>query len=321
YLSGAIVRLGATPAAGWGFAGWSGDADCANGSVTMDANKACTATFTLNTYLLSVSKDGTGSGSVTSTPAGIACGADCSETYAYGRAVTLTATADTGSTFTGWTGAGCSGVGDCTVTIDAARSVTAIFAAAGPGVYHLYLPVVARAFVHAPDLVVSSVTVSGNSVQVVIENHGNMAVPVNSTNEFWVDLYVNPNPLPSGVNQTWNDGRSTQGIAWGVTQDALPALGPGGVLTLTLGDKYYSPDLSNYSSLAPATPIYVQVDSFNTDTAYGAVLESHEITGSAYNNIIGPVLSPSVANGEAVLAPPVIHDQQPAPSGHLPRRP
>ena len=62
------------------------------------------------TTLLTVSKSGTGAGTVSSTPAGIHCGADCTETLAFGTAVTLTADASTGSVFTGWSGGGCSGL-------------------------------------------------------------------------------------------------------------------------------------------------------------------------------------------------------------------
>jgi hypothetical protein len=80
-------------------------------------------------YPLSVSLDGTGSGTVTSNPAGIDCGSDCSENYASGTLVTLSAAADPGSTFTGWSGEGCSGTGTCVVTMDAPRSVTATFTA------------------------------------------------------------------------------------------------------------------------------------------------------------------------------------------------
>ncbi len=70
---------------------------------------------------------GDGSGSVSSSPAGIDCGTDCSEAYDDGTLVTLTAVADTGSDFSGWSGEGCSGTGTCQVTMDAARSVTATF--------------------------------------------------------------------------------------------------------------------------------------------------------------------------------------------------
>jgi hypothetical protein len=80
---------------------------------------------------LTVAKSGAGSGTVTSSPAGINCGGDCSESYASGTGVTLTAAAAAGSTFAGWSGA-CSGTGSCAVTMSAARSVTATFNAATP---------------------------------------------------------------------------------------------------------------------------------------------------------------------------------------------
>lgn len=44
-----------------------------------------------------------------------------------GAVVTLTASAYPGAFFSGWTGEGCSGSGTCAVTMDASRSVTAIF--------------------------------------------------------------------------------------------------------------------------------------------------------------------------------------------------
>ncbi|MBI4827042.1 MAG: hypothetical protein HY807_11600, partial [Nitrospirae bacterium] len=42
-----VVTLTATPSTGSTFAGWSGDADCTDGSVTMIGEANCTATFTL----------------------------------------------------------------------------------------------------------------------------------------------------------------------------------------------------------------------------------------------------------------------------------
>jgi hypothetical protein len=89
-------------------------------------------------YLLSVTKTGVGSGTVTSSTSGtvsgnltpINCGSVCSAVFtssAYGgSSVTLTATPATGSVFTSWSGA-CSGTGACTVTMNNARSVSATF--------------------------------------------------------------------------------------------------------------------------------------------------------------------------------------------------
>ncbi len=107
------------------FAGWSGDADCSDGSVTMDSDVSCTATFDIETHTLSVATAGTGGGTVTSLPSGINCPGDCSEDYDSGQSVTLTPTPDGTSTFAGWSGdADCS---DGTVTINSNVSCTAAF--------------------------------------------------------------------------------------------------------------------------------------------------------------------------------------------------
>jgi hypothetical protein len=127
YYFNTVVTLTATPDADSDFDGWSGDADCTDGSVTMDGFKFCWATFTLKTFTLTASKDGTGSGTVTSVPAGINCGIDCSEVYEINTLVNLTATADTGSTFTGWSG---SDGDECTtgsINMIADKSCTATF--------------------------------------------------------------------------------------------------------------------------------------------------------------------------------------------------
>jgi hypothetical protein len=66
-----------------------------------------------------------GSGSVTSAPAGITCGADCFEPYLSGTVVTLTPTADAGASFIDWTGdPDCA---DGVVTVSGAISCTANF--------------------------------------------------------------------------------------------------------------------------------------------------------------------------------------------------
>lgn len=55
-------------------------------------------------FLLTVQKEGSGSGSVVSTPLGIACGTDCTEVYFNGTVVTLFPNASPGSEFIGWRG-------------------------------------------------------------------------------------------------------------------------------------------------------------------------------------------------------------------------
>jgi endoglucanase len=77
-----------------------------------------------------VTKAGTGTGTVTSSPAGINCGSTCTATYANGTTVMLTATAGTKSRFSGWTG-DCTGRSTCVVTMNANRAVTATFTRKG----------------------------------------------------------------------------------------------------------------------------------------------------------------------------------------------
>ncbi|KAA3659740.1 MAG: DUF11 domain-containing protein, partial [Chloroflexi bacterium] len=144
----------------------------------------------------------------------------------------------------------------------------------------LYLPAIFNNFSATPDLVVRSITAATNNVQVVIENQGSGLV----TEEFWVDVYFNPVPPPSGPNQTI-DTLGVEGVIWGVTSSALP-LKPGETLTLTVGDLYYDANGSNFSgTIMVGTEIYAQVDSANAATTYGAVLETHELYPDVYNNI------------------------------------
>lgn len=77
-------------------------------------------------YTLAVAKLGKGSGTVTSSSNGINCGKDCSESYTFGKTVTLTASPSSGSTFSSWSGA-CSGTRTCIVVMNAAKSVAATF--------------------------------------------------------------------------------------------------------------------------------------------------------------------------------------------------
>lgn len=80
------------------------------------------------TQQLSVTLVGTGSGVVTSSPAGINCGAICSATFNSGVLITLNAVPDATSVYTGWNGCDNSSGASCTVTLtNASRAVTATF--------------------------------------------------------------------------------------------------------------------------------------------------------------------------------------------------
>ena len=118
YTAGTVVSLTPSPAPNFQFAGWSGACSgpgtC---SVTMDAAKSVTATFTLKQFVLSIGTVGSGTVSANPLPVG--------GTYGAGTVVTLTATPATNFQFTGWSGA-CTG-SSCILTMDAAKSVTATF--------------------------------------------------------------------------------------------------------------------------------------------------------------------------------------------------
>ena len=83
-------------------------------------------TGNVTTNPLTVTRAGTGSGTVTSSPAKIDCGATCSASFPSGTVVSLTATPARGSLFAGWSGV-CSGTASCSVTMDEAKNVTATF--------------------------------------------------------------------------------------------------------------------------------------------------------------------------------------------------
>jgi hypothetical protein len=76
---------------------------------------------------LTVSKTGTGSGEVTSTPVGVACGAHCQAGFQENVKVTLKATAAGGSLFARWEGCEAEPGGECEVAMSAAKTVTAVF--------------------------------------------------------------------------------------------------------------------------------------------------------------------------------------------------
>ncbi len=131
YESGATVVLTATPGVGYVFSGWSGSATGTTNplTVTMNANKSITATFTSTsptTYTLSTSvTSGASTGSITVNP-------DL-PSYTSGATVLLTAVPADGYVFMGWGGSASGTVNPLTITMNANKSVTATFAAESGG--------------------------------------------------------------------------------------------------------------------------------------------------------------------------------------------
>jgi uncharacterized repeat protein (TIGR01451 family) len=168
----------------------------------------------------------------------------------------------------------------------------------------LFLPLIVKGSVAAPDLVVDDIIATSNAVTVTIRNQGNASVPDNAAYEFWVDLYVNPSHVP-GYNETCQT-MGCEGAAWGVTSSAtaLPTLlpiAPGEVVTLTTGGDYYWPSKETINwPLTPGDAVYAQVDSSNAATSYGTVLENHEIAGGPYNNVSGQF----TVQGAGAASPP-----------------
>ncbi|HZF68051.1 MAG TPA: hypothetical protein VEZ47_08440 [Gemmatirosa sp.] len=135
FPASATVSLRFTAGALSAFGGWSGAcAEAAACSLTLDQSRTVTATFRrLPPQALTITGGGTGSGTVTSQPAGLACTVEsgghrggCSGAFDAGTVVTLQATPDSLSDFAGWSG-GCTGMQDCRVTLAQAASVAATF--------------------------------------------------------------------------------------------------------------------------------------------------------------------------------------------------
>lgn len=124
---GANQSFTITPASGYKVAAVTVDG-ASVGAVTSYTFNNVTATHTISAtfsavpptnYTLTISKAGTGSGTVTSNPSGTS--------FPAGTSVTLTATPGRNSVFSGWSRA-CSGTSrTCTITMNSKASVTATF--------------------------------------------------------------------------------------------------------------------------------------------------------------------------------------------------
>jgi uncharacterized repeat protein (TIGR02543 family) len=132
YSEGQSVTLTATADPGWIFSGWSGDltGNTNPATITMDADKTVTATFTevpKGTYTLSVNT--VGNGSVTKAPD--------QAWYTEGTVVTLTPEAEAGWFFSGWSGDATGSANPLAVTMDGNKTIIATFTNLQPSTYTL----------------------------------------------------------------------------------------------------------------------------------------------------------------------------------------
>jgi hypothetical protein len=132
--------LTATPVSGWRFGSWGGSAaGCGTSStcslaVGNKVNLAISATFLEGAGASLTINPAPVNGMITSSPSGINCGSSgsaCTNVYAVGTSVTLTATPASGYVFAGWGGEVCSGLGPCTLTLNENTALSATFALPG----------------------------------------------------------------------------------------------------------------------------------------------------------------------------------------------
>ncbi len=181
------------------------------------------------TYALTVTRSGSGSGAVTSSPAGIDCGATCSASLS--GSATLTATPASGSTFAGWSG-DCTGTGSCVVAMSAAKSVTATFkqapfaAATTTSITATSATIATHITFNAPDVgktgavfITAWVPVNGLGTFGILTAHLNQTMSVTATND---------NPYPGGEVNSRQETLGALLAATDPTTSVLVQLTPSG---------------------------------------------------------------------------------------------
>lgn len=214
------ITLTATSAVGHVFQAWGGACSSTSGTtctLTVSRDTAVTASFVADgggggggggggetRFDLNVAV--AGNGSVTSQVGGINCGATCSASFLSGTSVTLTASPAQGQVLQAWGGA-CSGTAAaCTVTMNAAQTVNATFAAA---------PAASLAWGTATLLENSNdfnVSLSGSGVLSAIDDSGHALV-----------LWSQSDGTPDGNTRKVFSRRYTAGQTWGAAV-AVPGL-------------------------------------------------------------------------------------------------
>ena len=124
YNENTNVSVTASPADGFTFTGWTGDASGSTNplSISMNGDKNITATFSRSQYALKMGVAGQGS-----VNQELVSTAKSKTDYDSGSTVRLTATPSSGSIFNSWSGSSTETTNQIDVTIDGTKSVTATF--------------------------------------------------------------------------------------------------------------------------------------------------------------------------------------------------
>jgi hypothetical protein len=231
--TGSTVTLLETPESGFAFGGWGGvcAGTATSCTVSMDADKSVNATFTASATNVTLTVSVTGNGTVTG--GGIGCtsagGAGCTASEPANSVVTLTATAGSGAGFTSWGGACAGSTLTCTVTMDAAKTVTAAFSGSGGGTGSTFPLSVS---------VTGSGTVTGGGV-----NCGNGALVCSANVAANTTVTLTATPVSGATFTSWGGACSGSATTCTVTMNAAKNVsatfsgttpGTGNETTLTL---------------------------------------------------------------------------------------
>lgn len=207
FAAGTRVTLTAAATAGQRFTGWGGacSGTLPSCEVVLSADRSVNANFTtVSTVPRALVVNVVGSGTVSSQPAGIQCGATCSADFTDGTTVVLTATPAAGLSIAGWTGACAGSAGSCTVAMTESRTVSVTFADPQPAGW------TAVQIASGPDDWAWA-DIFVEPVRTAIDESG-QALAV------WFEL-----PAPGGTLRLVAN-RYTPGVGWGTPVEVAPAV-------------------------------------------------------------------------------------------------
>jgi len=288
YNSGASVQLTATPAVGYTFSNWSGDATGSNNPLTVLVNgdKNIVAHFTSNASNFTLNITAV-NGSVLRNPDQL--------TYPNGTNVVLTPTPNSGFTFNSWSNDANGSASPLTVNMNSNKNITANFlgaASAGPGMVDLKT---------AGDFVILSKT--GISTIGVTSITGNIGVSpamataitgfsliMDATNQFSTSLYVSgkvfasdytlapPSKMTTGVS----DMENAFTTAMGMTTTVIVDKGAGDISGMTL-----APGLYKWSSGLLITNAGVTLSGGPNDTWVFQIAQGLTVNNTAIIHLTG----------------------------------